>query len=190
MTTVKHTQIHRIDPAMLPTQARRRLSMLNNLVLRRLRYALDLREVDMRKILQHCDHDLPEAEIARLLAPEDDPQFEPCTDHVLTAFLDGLVIERRGRREPEAQHRPTTDTEQLTNNSILKKLKIALELREQHMLDIMAAAQFRISKGELGALLRRPGTRQYKPCGDQILRNFLIGLCNSNRPSDPPAAPQ
>ena len=70
-----------------------------------------------------------------------------------------------------------------------RKIRIALELREQHILDIMKAADFPLSKAELGGLLRRPGTRQYKPCGEQLLRNFLFGLGKMRRSRGPVAPP-
>lgn len=92
----------------------------------------------------------------------------------LGQFLDGLIITKRGR-QPERPDEVNRDAEELTNNLILKKLRIALNLKEEDMIAIMGWPQ-RISKGELSALFRSKGHKNYKPCGDQFLRNFLQGL--------------
>src|SRR5512143_2047804 len=69
----------------------------------------------------------------------------------------------------------------MTNNDILKKLRIALELKDTDIIDILKLADFEITKSELSALFRNPDHRNYKECGDQILRNFLNGLIIRNR---------
>jgi uncharacterized protein YehS (DUF1456 family) len=69
----------------------------------------------------------------------------------------------------------------MTNNEILKKLRIALELKDTDIMEILKLADFEISKSEVSALFRKPDHRNYKVCGDQILRNFLNGLIIRNR---------
>lgn len=64
----------------------------------------------------------------------------------------------------------------MTNNDIFKKLRVALQLRDDEIVEILALVDFRISKSELGAFFRREDHPNYKECGDQILRNFLNGL--------------
>jgi uncharacterized protein YehS (DUF1456 family) len=64
----------------------------------------------------------------------------------------------------------------LTNNDILKKLRVALNLRDEDIIQILKLAEFEISKSELGAIFRKEDHPNYKPCGDQLLRNFLNGL--------------
>ncbi len=73
----------------------------------------------------------------------------------------------------------------MTNNDILKKLRIALELKDTDIIEIMKLAGFEITKPELSALFRSPDHRNYKECGDQILRNFLNGLIIRNRGKRP-----
>ena len=73
----------------------------------------------------------------------------------------------------------------LTNNDILKKLRIALELKDTDIIEILKLADFEITKSELSALFRTPDHRNYKECGDQILRNFLNGLIIRNRGKRP-----
>lgn len=64
----------------------------------------------------------------------------------------------------------------LTNNDILKKLRVALKLRNEDIVDIMALVDFKVTVSELGALFRNEDHPKYKNCGDQFLRNFLNGL--------------
>ncbi len=69
----------------------------------------------------------------------------------------------------------------MTNNDILKKLRIALELNESDLIEIFRLSDFEISKAELSALFRKEGHRNYRECGDQIMRRFLDGLIIRNR---------
>lgn len=64
----------------------------------------------------------------------------------------------------------------MSNNDILKKLRVALKLRNTDIIDILKLVDFRITESELGALFRKEDHPNYKECGDQILRNFLNGL--------------
>jgi uncharacterized protein YehS (DUF1456 family) len=69
----------------------------------------------------------------------------------------------------------------LTNNDILKKLRVALELKDDDIVDILKLAEFEVTKSELTALFRKPDHPNYKECGDQLLRNFLNGLVTYKR---------
>lgn len=64
----------------------------------------------------------------------------------------------------------------MTNNDIFKKLRVALMLKDDEIVDILKLADFKISKSELSAFFRREDHPNYVECGDQILRNFLNGL--------------
>ncbi len=64
----------------------------------------------------------------------------------------------------------------MSNNDILKKLRVALQLRDDQIVEILKLVDFKITKSELGAFFRNTDHPQYKECGDQILRNFLNGL--------------
>ncbi|MBN1634984.1 MAG: DUF1456 family protein [Deltaproteobacteria bacterium] len=69
----------------------------------------------------------------------------------------------------------------MTNNDTLKKLRIALNLKDTDIIEILKLADFEITKSELSALFRKEGHKNYKECGDQILRRFLNGLIIRNR---------
>lgn len=74
----------------------------------------------------------------------------------------------------------------MTNNDILKKLRVALKLRDDEIVKILELVDFRISKSELGAFFRKEDHPKYMECGDQILRNFLNGLVIHLRGPMPP----
>jgi uncharacterized protein YehS (DUF1456 family) len=93
-------------------------------------------------------------------------------DQELALFLNAFINHKRGKKEGE---QPVAE-KHLTNNAILRKLKIALNLRDEDMLAILMLADLRISKHELSAFFRNPNQSQYRLCNDQILRNFLFGL--------------
>ncbi|PIQ16655.1 MAG: hypothetical protein COW67_01770 [Flavobacteriales bacterium CG18_big_fil_WC_8_21_14_2_50_32_9] len=74
----------------------------------------------------------------------------------------------------------------LSNNDILKKLRVALKLRDDDIVSICALVDFKITKSELGALYRNEEHPKYMECGDQFLRNFLNGLIIHLRGPMPP----
>jgi uncharacterized protein YehS (DUF1456 family) len=149
--------------------------MTNNDILRQLRYALNIGDSAMIEIFKLAGHEIEQSDLTDLLKKEDDEGFVNCSDDVLGYFLDGLILHRRGRKEirPGETRKPDS---RLTNNAILKKLRIALELKEDDMIAILKLAGVGISKSELTALFRREGHKNYKECGDQFLRKFLKGL--------------
>ena len=64
----------------------------------------------------------------------------------------------------------------MTNNDILKKLRVALKLRDEDIIEILMLVDFKVTKSEVNALFRTEDHPNYKECGDQLLRNFLNGL--------------
>jgi uncharacterized protein YehS (DUF1456 family) len=148
-------------------------SMTNNDLLRRLRYALNLNGGSISAICALAVATIGPADVLRLLKKDGEDGFVPCDDTLMSAFLDGLITQRRGPRDqPAAPAGPGV----LNNNMILRKLRIALELNDADMLAVFAQAGVSLSKPELSALFRAPGHRNYKECGDQLLRNFVRGL--------------
>lgn len=147
--------------------------MTNNDILRRLRYSLNLPDGLTLKILALGGREATEAELGLWLKKEEEPGYASCRDEVLAAFLDGFILLRRGPR-PEGS--PVTTPERLTNNLILKKLRIALAWQEEEVLAALSAGGMEISRNELTALFRKPGQKNFKPCGDQLLRAFLTGM--------------
>ena len=149
--------------------------MINNDVLRSIRYMLDLSDNKVIEITRLADAAFPieRTDVQAFLKKDDDEGYLECSNTVLAHFLDGLVVQRRGRDETQP---PRPVEKRVTNNVVLKKLRVAFELKDVDMHLILASAGFPISKPELSALFRQPGHKNFRLCGDQLLRNFLKGL--------------
>jgi uncharacterized protein YehS (DUF1456 family) len=154
--------------------------MIHNDVLRSVRYMLDVDEAALVAILRLGGGEASSAELRTYLLREDEPGFVVCPEGVMARFLDGLVVHRRGRDE-SAPPRPPEPS--VTNNVVLKKLRVAFQLKEDDLLNMLRVAGFAVSKPELSALFRAPGHPNYRACGDQFLRNFLKGLTARIRPA-------
>lgn len=169
--------------------------MDNNDILIRLRYALDLRDTDMVKIFELGGTELTVEDVKKLLIKsketyrynnefDEHDQIEEkeenikCQNKTLESFLNGFIIFKRGKQDPRPGQPeiPVLKNNENPNNILLKKLKIALSLTSEDMLEIFKGAGVTVSKGELSALLRKEGHKHYKECGDQNARNFLKGL--------------
>ena len=146
--------------------------MNNNDVLRRIRYTFDFDDSRMMAIFGLAGLEVTRAEISDWLKKDDDPDYRACSDQQLATFLNGLIIDKRGKRDgpqPEPE-------KQLNNNIVFRKLKIALNLQADDVLELVNQADFHISKHELSAFFRKPGHRHYRECKDQVLRNFMKGM--------------
>lgn len=175
--------------------------MDNNDILRRLRYALDIRDIDMIEIFKLGGLKVTREELLKVLHnPQKDrdgktgiatpnaeaiPYVKECSNHMLESFLNGFIIFKRGKQDNKSDGSEKNDflitNNKSVNNVMLKKLKIALTLTSEDILDIFKSAGINLSNGELSALLRREGHRNYKPCGDRYARNFLKGLTEKYR---------
>ncbi len=153
--------------------------MNNNDIIRRLRYTFDFDDDTMIKIFGLADYETNREEISAWLKKEDDPDQKKLHDLKLATFLNGLINLKRGKREGE-QPKPE---KRLNNNLIMRKLKIALSLKDEDIIEILDIQDFRISKHEVSALFRKPSQRQFRECKDQFLRNFIYGLQKKYRGS-------
>ncbi|MEO4055399.1 DUF1456 family protein [Solibacillus sp. CAU 1738] len=163
--------------------------MTTNDMLIRLRYALDIKNVDMVEIFKLGGFEISKEDVLKLLTKPKNEEEEAdfydgenhikCTNKMLEAFLNGFIIFKRGPQQPKdgqpAGPMPVTGKES-PNNMLLKKVKIALSLTSEDMLDLLYEGGVTVSKGELGAILRNPSHKNYKECGDRFARNFLKGL--------------
>ncbi len=152
--------------------------MTNNDILRRLRYTFDLDDSKMMALFALAGQPVTRAQISNWLKKEDAPDSQECSDPELAAFLDGLIADKRGKKEG-----PSPPPEKrLTNNIIIRKLKIALELKDEDILALLDLARMTMSKHELSAFFRKPDHKHYRDCKDQVLRHFLKGLQCTYRP--------
>lgn len=165
--------------------------MENNDILIRLRYALDIKNKDMVEIFKLGGVEVTKEEVLKILtkSKEDNDEEEvvvedenhiKCNNKMLESFLNGLITYKRGKQDPKpeqpANPEPVVQQKDHVNNMLLKKLKVALQLTTEDMLEVLDDGGIAVSKGELGAILRKPGHRNYKECGDNFARKFLKGL--------------
>lgn len=147
--------------------------MTHNDVIRSVRYILDASDARIGEIMNSGGREVTLEEVRSFLKNEDDEGGAVIDDRTMAQFLDGLIIHRRGRDET----RPAPPLEpRMTNNIVLKKLRVAFELKDADLHAIFAAAECEISKPELSAFFRKPDNDHYRQCGDQYLRYFLRGL--------------
>ncbi|WP_373522868.1 DUF1456 family protein [Aquiflexum sp.] len=146
--------------------------MTNNDILRILRYTFDFGDDRMIRVFELGGKVVIRAEVSDWLKRDEDPDFKGIYDKDLAYFLNGLIIDKRGKKDDTLPVAEKT----LTNNMILRKLKIALELKDEDILDMLEQMDIKISKHELSAFFRKPTQSQYRLCKDQVLRNFLRGL--------------
>lgn len=155
--------------------------MTNNDVLRSIRNLLG---ANNSKIVEICSLDglkIPKTEIENFMRSEEDRDYVACPDGIMVHFLDGLIYHLRGKDES----RPPMPKElPVSNNLVMKKLRVAFQLKEEDMLSLINDSGMKFSKGELSAILRKRGHDNYRVCGDQVLRYFLKGLTMRMKPSE------
>ncbi len=146
--------------------------MTNNDILRRLRFTFNLDDNSVISLFQSGGVESNRTEISDWMKKEEDEAYKNLSDRHLAAFLNGFINKKRGKREGE---QPLPE-KKINNNLILRKLKIALNLRDEDILEVLELADLRFSKTELSAFFRKPDHRHFRLCKDQVLRNFLHGL--------------
>ncbi|KGR87020.1 DUF1456 family protein [Lysinibacillus odysseyi] len=158
--------------------------MTNNDILIRLRYALDIKNVDMVEMFKLGGMHFTKEDVMNMLIKvkedEETPEnFLKVNNKTLEAFLNGFITFKRGpQKDKEGNIKeviPASGKES-SNNMLLKKVKIALQLTSEDVLDLLYEGGVTVSKGELGAILRSPDHKNYKECGDRFARSFLKGL--------------
>jgi uncharacterized protein YehS (DUF1456 family) len=149
--------------------------MTHNDVLRSIRYLLNVSDAGLADIFRLGHREITRDEIVAFLKKEDEEGYQACSDKAMAHFLNGLVTYKRGKDES----RPPQPIElPVTNNTVLKKIRVAFELKDDDLIALLGRVGLEVSKGELSALFRRPDHRNYRECGDQLLRHLLRGLTN------------
>ncbi|MDX2054727.1 MAG: DUF1456 family protein [Polyangiaceae bacterium] len=147
--------------------------MTNNDVLRSLRYALNVGEARLIEIFRLAGLEVSPEDVAAFLKREEEEGYAPCPHEVMAHFLNGLVIFKRGKdpaRPPQPLEVP------VTNNAVLKKIRVAFSLKDTDIIALIEAAGLTVTKAELGAFFRLSSHRNYRECGDQFLRYVLKGV--------------
>lgn len=147
--------------------------MTHNDVLRSLRYLMNVGDGALADIARLAGGEVSKADMAAFLLGEDEQGYRPCSDQVMAYFLNGLVIHKRGK-DPKRPPQPLEVP--VTNNTVLKKLRVAFELKDSDISALIEKSGLRVSTTELSAFFRRPDHRNYRECGDQFLRNLLKAM--------------
>ncbi|KPQ23885.1 MAG: hypothetical protein HLUCCA13_12140 [Halomonas sp. HL-48] len=159
--------------------------MTNNDIFRRIRYTFDLKDNTIVNIFSLAEVSVTQSQVTAWLKKDDDDAFVAMKNKELAAFLNGFISFKRGKREgpqpaPEAQ---------LNNNMVFQKLRIALNMKADDVLEVFELVGLPLSHHELSAFFRKPSHKNYRECKDQMLRNFLLGIQRQLRPSSEDASP-
>ncbi|MDQ6969021.1 MAG: DUF1456 family protein [Mariprofundus sp.] len=146
--------------------------MTNNDILRRLRYTFDINDSNMIELFASGGLEVNRTQISAWLKKDDDPAMQECFDVTLAAFLNGFINAKRGKKDGP-QPKPETE---LNNNLIFRKLRIALNLKDDDIITMLKSVGLVIGKPELSAFFRRYDHKNRRHCKDQVLRNFLHGM--------------
>lgn len=146
--------------------------MENNDIIRRVRYIFDFTDSKMIELFGKGGLEVSRSQISNWLKKDEDAGFNSIYDPELASFLNGFIVVKRGKKDGPQM----VAEKNLTNNIVLRKLKIALNLKDQDIIEIFQAVDLRVGKHELSALFRKPTQNQYRVCKDQFLRNFLQGI--------------
>jgi uncharacterized protein YehS (DUF1456 family) len=148
--------------------------MINNTTLRGIRFILNVRDSKLIEIAALGNCKITDAEIVSYLAREEEPGYVECPHEVLARFLNGLVVFKRGKddgRPPQPVEVP------VTNNVVLKRLRVAFELKDTDIIALIEkSGVLKVSKTELSAFFRKSDHRNYRECGDQFLRSLLKAM--------------
>ncbi|WP_434566028.1 DUF1456 family protein [Vibrio chagasii] len=152
--------------------------MTNNEILRRIQHALNLKNAQIIKAIEQADVTVAHDQVINWLKADNDKSCSKMKDKELAVFLNGFINLKRGKKEG-AQPKPEVA---LTNNMIFMKLRIALNMKSEDVLDVLEVVGISLSKYEIGAYFRKPENKNYKVCEDQLLCDFLNGVQFTNRP--------
>lgn len=143
-----------------------------NEILYKIKKSIDLTNSDIIKAYELENFSMSEERLESLLVRRNDDNFQEATFEEIGIFLDGLVTLKRGPSKQKASN----EAVELTNNLILKKLRIALELKDPQIEIIFALADVELTKQQLSSLFRKESHKNFKVCSDELLLSFLDGL--------------
>ena len=146
--------------------------MINNDVLKRIRYILALNEVKLLEVFTAAESPVTAEQLNAWLEKDGAINYKKLEDDELSTFLNGLINYKRGKKEG-AQPIPE---KKMNNNTIFRKLKIAMDMKNEEVMEILSSTDSKLSPHELTAMFRKRAHRHYRVCKDEVLLNFLNGL--------------
>lgn len=154
--------------------------MTNNETLQLVINTFELNTPAVIEIFDLADFKATEEQVAAWLKAEDDDTFVELSGTEMAVFLNGFINLKRGKRDGE-QPKPQTF---LNNNMVFQKLRIALNLKTEDILDVFRLVDVRLSKHEITSFFRKPNNDHYRECLDSTLQSFLQGIQAQLRPED------
>lgn len=145
--------------------------MNTNATFKKIIQALCLDPAQVEALFQGSGLGLGQADIENILNARGG---KPMPAYVLATFLNNLIAAKRGKKADAAEQ--INKHQKLTNNDVLKKLRIAFNLHEQDVRDVLALATIELTKSDLSALFRKPDNTHYKACDDELLADFIEAL--------------
>ncbi|MGV2873234.1 DUF1456 family protein [Colwellia sp. E150_009] len=146
--------------------------MINNDLLRRISTILNFNNENILRVFSLGQCEITAAQLTVFFKEKDDVEYQVLADVQLASFLNGLIIEKRGQKDgPQRQAE-----QQLSNNTIFNKLKIAFALKADDVIAILELAGLSLGKYELSAFFRNVNHKHYRDCSDDVLSTFLKGL--------------
>ena len=149
--------------------------MRTNDIFRKLVQSLPLTVAQVQALFAVSDIDLSEKDVANLLKTDYQPGFEAMPEYILLIFMNNFIDQKRGKKA-DAQPEIIEKHHKVSNNDVLKKLRIAFNLHEQDVRDALKLATIELTKSDLSALFRKPGHVNYKACDDGLVLDFIEGL--------------
>lgn len=147
--------------------------MRTNTILTHLSQSLALDIPELQRLFANVGVDLTDEELTHILSAS--PAAEAMPEYLLIKFLNELIDSLRGKREG-AEPEEVSVTAKISNNDVLKKLRIALNLQEQQVREAFKLVTIELTKSDLSALFRKAGHPQYHACDDELLIDFITGL--------------
>jgi len=149
-------------------------SVDNNELIRRLRYALQIDDPVALRLFKQGGLEATAEQVQAWRLKDEDDGYIGCPNEAVHAFLAGFIVEKRGLKDGKPVAKPSTSY--VENNTVLKLMKIALSQQGNELHECIKAGGGTLSENEVKALMRKPGTRNYRECGDQALRQYINGV--------------
>ena len=146
--------------------------MDSNQILYILRETFDLSDKELIDIFHLGGLTVTAKQLDQWFEDDDPANYADLPNDKLTMFLNGFIIHKRGQKEGSTP----PPIQELNNNIVFKKIKIALNLQASDILEIFAKREIEMSNHQLSAMFRNPKQSQYRPCSDYTLKNFLLGM--------------
>jgi uncharacterized protein YehS (DUF1456 family) len=149
--------------------------MRTNDIFRKIVQSLPLDTPQIQSLFAPSDIDLSDKDVANLLKTDYQPGFEAMPEYILIIFLNNLIDQERGKKA-DAVAEAIEKHAKISNNDVLKKLRIAFVLHEQDLRGALKLVTIELTKSDLAALFRKAGHEHYKACDDELVLDFIEGI--------------